>query len=101
MILISIGYIQRDRVDNHKDQEHHDLPDEPAFEETVVFKQNDSIGGVWNHTKKGDEGFPDEVENYYSPLGMRPPRSPATSLESTNSSSPVEVEAKDTHRWEH
>ncbi|KAG7748754.1 hypothetical protein KL912_001816 [Ogataea haglerorum] len=82
-----------------RDEEHHVLPDEPAFEEIVVFEQNDSIGGVWNYTKNADEGFPTDIENYYTPLGIRPPRDPPTDLTNTDSTAPVEVEAKRAHRW--
>ncbi|KAH3667952.1 hypothetical protein OGAPHI_001706 [Ogataea philodendri] len=82
-----------------KDQERHELPEEPAFEEVVVFEQNDTIGGVWNYTETADEGFPETVKEYYSPLGIRPPRSPPTDLENTSNAKPVEVKAKKTYQW--
>lgn len=47
-------------------------PENPAFEEIVVFEQNDKIGGVWNYTSETDLKFPSDIEQYSKPESLRP-----------------------------
>lgn len=53
-------------------------PNNPAFDEIVVFEQNDKIGGVWNYSKETDLNFSKFLNNtlnnndYSKPENLRP-----------------------------
>lgn len=47
------------------------LPKSPAFEEVVVFEQNDDVGGVWLYNRNYDPKFPN-TDNYSDPFSVRP-----------------------------
>lgn len=47
-------------------------PSNPAFDEIVVFEQNECIGGVWNYSDRTDPKFPQYVDDYSKPNGLRP-----------------------------
>lgn len=48
-----------------------DLPEDPAFEEVVVFEQANDIGGTWNYSATTDPPLP-PVKDYSNPKNIRP-----------------------------
>ncbi|ODQ44188.1 hypothetical protein PICMEDRAFT_74797 [Pichia membranifaciens NRRL Y-2026] len=71
-------------------------PADPAFDEIVVFEQNDRIGGVWSYSKEVDPPFPADVENYSKPESLRPHLTDAAlkDLEAANADHPIVIPAR-------
>lgn len=51
--------------------EDNEIPEDPAFQEIVVFEQNGSIGGTWNYSEKTDPAFPTDKRKFSSPENIR------------------------------
>ncbi|GAV29451.1 hypothetical protein PMKS-002951 [Pichia membranifaciens] len=70
-------------------------PADPAFDEIVVFEQNDRIGGVWSYSKDADPPFPADVEHYSNPESLRPHLTDTAleGLETADSFHPINIPA--------